>query len=983
MKTCFNLFGFPSLPLALVCAAMALNIAAQERSLSVPAGQNPLHWVCEVEPRQGAHPAEIMRYYHAHQADFAGKPRSSDWMAAVGLFRLAEYALRADDEAYETLLKGAESFAEMAAKKVEPWQRPMVTDAHERVVLHLCFLARYAEAAALIDRSRERSKNSTSTFAGQMLARSVGDFAEVLRLEQEALSKLEKTQRQAGINPEEVLSALLPNFAKTQAEAGELEAAKASLSRLDALSAQNEERQRKLTQYMPPGIYRDSSIMFRVYAEAFEHVAIASVLMLTKEPEKALKHLEMAEECESKAMALAGAVSKQKGQGPTQHIVNFTRLILDPPPEQQDAGSHRKAAKGRCLLLLGRGAEAEQEYRECLKLRALKIPQHRDVIEAHRGLAWALLAQGKTSGAAEEALKLRDSQMQGVKDLLSHASERQRMAYLQQSDPFSLLADTGRTNELASAVLRLKGLVLDSVLEEKKIVQASSDGEAHMLLRQLNAARQKFSDALLGASPQMDSLREDVASAEFKLASFVKSQFSTRSALAVTQEQIQECLQAQDALVDFIRYRHMEKPGAWKPHYGALMTRRGQPVHWIDLGDAETVDLAIGQLLGQMKGTAAAANDEVFQQQLRQLFDRVLAPLIPQLGDAKRLLISPDGNLSTLSFAVLLAPDGRFAAEKWDLSYISSARDLLREVQPPSGPESMTIIAAPDFDAAGSSAPGKAGSVRSTFLAFDRQSLPRMEALPGTLSEMKRLQDLAVSQHIQVTTFSGAAALDSALQGQAISPTYLHLATHGLILPPSKAIRGLADSFLGNLQTMTSSAPSAMPGMAAVGKPNQALLPGLADDPLQRSVLALAGVNATFAQWKAGEIPPTATDGVLTAAEVAAMDLSNTWLAVLSACETAAGDALSGEGVMGMRRGFFLAGVDHLVMTFWPIADEETVQVMADFYKAIGDKAHPATALHRVQRDALVKWRKEKGLQAAVFLAGPFALSTSGKLPPN
>ncbi len=123
-------------------------------------------------------------------------------------------------------------------------------------------------------------------------------------------------------------------------------------------------------------------------------------------------------------------------------------------------------------------------------------------------------------------------------------------------------------------------------------------------------------------------------------------------------------------------------------------------------------------------------------------------------------------------------------------------------------------------------------------------------------------------------------------------------------------------------------------------------------------MLALAGANTT---WESGVIPPAASDGVLSAAEVATMDLSNTWLAVLSACETAVGEALSGEWVMGMRRGFFLAGFDHLVMTFWPIVDEVTVQVMADFYKAIGDK--------------------EKGLRTAVFLAGPFVLSTTVNLP--
>jgi CHAT domain-containing protein len=83
--------------------------------------------------------------------------------------------------------------------------------------------------------------------------------------------------------------------------------------------------------------------------------------------------------------------------------------------------------------------------------------------------------------------------------------------------------------------------------------------------------------------------------------------------------------------------------------------------------------------------------------------------------------------------------------------------------------------------------------------------------------------------------------------------------------------------------------------------------------------------------------------------------------------------------VLGLRRGFLQAGAHHLLMTLWPISDEKTVQIMADFYDAAQKTANPQQALAEVQRDWLVKIRKEHGLTQAVRLAGPFVMSSQGK----
>jgi anthranilate/para-aminobenzoate synthase component II len=91
----------------------------------------------------------------------------------------------------------------------------------------------------------------------------------------------------------------------------------------------------------------------------------------------------------------------------------------------------------------------------------------------------------------------------------------------------------------------------------------------------------------------------------------------------------------------------------------------------------------------------------------------------------------------------------------------------------------------------------------------------------------------------------------------------------------------------------------------------------------------------------------------------------------------------SGEGVLGLRRSFMMAGAENLLMTLWPVSDQTTPEIMADFYREALKTGNAPGSFAKVQREWLVKLRKEKGLLAAVRDAGPFVMATIGKpLPP-
>ena len=115
-------------------------------------------------------------------------------------------------------------------------------------------------------------------------------------------------------------------------------------------------------------------------------------------------------------------------------------------------------------------------------------------------------------------------------------------------------------------------------------------------------------------------------------------------------------------------------------------------------------------------------------------------------------------------------------------------------------------------------------------------------------------------------------------------------------------------------------------------------------DPLLRSGLALAGAN----EGKSGD-----DDGLLTALEVAGLDLWGTKLVVLSACDTGLGEIKNGEGVQGLRRALVLAGSESQVISLWAVPDELAKDVIIPYYKALRRGDGRGEGLRQVQLQML------------------------------
>ena len=85
-------------------------------------------------------------------------------------------------------------------------------------------------------------------------------------------------------------------------------------------------------------------------------------------------------------------------------------------------------------------------------------------------------------------------------------------------------------------------------------------------------------------------------------------------------------------------------------------------------------------------------------------------------------------------------------------------------------------------------------------------------------------------------------------------------------------------------------------------------------------------------------------DGFLEAREIIQMEL-NAQLVILSACKTAFGKQIAGEGMLGLTRAFFTAGIPSVVASLWQVEDNATKVLMVEFHKRLKEGNTPDLAL--------------------------------------
>jgi tetratricopeptide (TPR) repeat protein len=620
---------------------------------------------------------------------------------------------------------------------------------------------------------------------------------------------------------------------------------------------------------------------------------------------------------------------------------------------------------------MGEYSKAEPLCQEALRIRQKVLgPEHPDTATSLLNLALLELDLSRTDEATALARQASEVELKILSGIFSFTSEQQRLAYLDIFHPYNLFPSLkGTETDLAQAVLRYKGVVLDSIIEDRLLAEESQGTQEEKLVERLNLDKRQLGQLLLQptqtlsveTNQQIEALEGEVEKIESQLAQHVAGLGQARRALSVSLEQVQAAIPKDGALIEYLRYWHYLMKAKLEPRYGAIVLfSKGAPL-WIPLGKASEIEQSVQQYETLVR---SSAQDDELSANLRALFETLWAPIGQALpSQIKRVIISPDGQLNFISFATLLNKEKQFLAQTYIVQYVTSGRDLLHQVKPPAAKE-VVLFANPDFNLGSTPMLANAGD-RSADSALIRGNERReiedwsFGSLEGTQRESDEVTKEFADWGWTATDFTGKEATKEALL-KIHSPYILHLATHGFFAKEDPIVaKTEPESSLNDGQSVSTSK--------------------FFKNPMHRSGLALAGAQTTVEAWKRDEVPPVENDGILTAEDVSTMDLQGTWLVTLSACDTGAGEARAGEGVMGLRRGFIQAGAQNLLMTLWPISDEVTVQIMTAFYRAAHDTGNAPEALAEVQRNWLLKLRTEKGLAQAVNLAGPFIMSSQGR----
>ena len=280
-----------------------------------------------------------------------------------------------------------------------------------------------------------------------------------------------------------------------------------------------------------------------------------------------------------------------------------------------------------------------------------------------------------------------------------------------------------------------------------------------------------------------------------------------------------------------------------------------------------------------------------------QAYNLVWQPLRPYLNNITEIYFSPTGVLHKIAIEYLPDDDLKLMNSKYKLHRLSSTREIAQRNQKKEI-KSAVVYGGVNYDFLDQSQSGT--TTVNEDISNNEQLRDGMAYLPQTLVEMRKIEEV-LSSSIRVDTISGNIATESSFKNLSGKNVQIaHISTHGFYVPKYRK---------SNFTKITLNPFNS-----------------LDEQSLSRSGLLMAGANKAVKLRKiSGE------DGILTAKEIARLDLSGLEIVTLSACETALGD-LSGEGVFGLQRGFKKAGAKTIIMSLWRVDDTATRILMTNFY---------------------------------------------------
>jgi CHAT domain-containing protein/tetratricopeptide (TPR) repeat protein len=601
--------------------------------------------------------------------------------------------------------------------------------------------------------------------------------------------------------------------------------------------------------------------------------------------------------------------------------------------------------------------------------RALSIltrilgPAHPDLGEIQVSLSAAFAGGGQSSEALRTALEADAIVRDHLRLTLRYLPERQALGFVARRPrgldmALSIAdADGSATALVLDRVMRGRALILDEMAARQRGARDASRPDLAPLWATFIAARQRLANLVVrGPNEQrpgqylvlLDNAHRDKEVAERALAEKSATFNAELTQTETGLDRVRAALPPDSALVSFVRYDRTairasspsvshatlssgRAPASrTRPSYVAFVLRSGDasPIA-VTLGGAETIDRLIAQWRHEVIAgvTLEPASERAARNAGKTLRQRIWDPIATYVRDVHRVFVVPDGAMNLVPLAALPVGQSSYLLEQGPmLHYLSAERDLVSAADASTVGQGLLALGGPSFNDRTLFA-ARSPSVSSTMTRTPLRGAPaacetlqsvRFPPLPASASEANEVVRLwtefgpATTAGGSPRVLVGKDASESTFKREAPGSRILHLATHGFFLGPT------CESALEGTRGVG--------GLAGPRRP--AARPTTGENPFLLSGLAMAGANRRTAANASED------DGILTAEEVATLNLAGVEWAVLSACDTGLGEVKVGEGVFGLRRAFQIAGARTIIMSLWAIEDAAARQWMRALYRS-------------------------------------------------
>lgn len=602
-------------------------------------------------------------------------------------------------------------------------------------------------------------------------------------------------------------------------------------------------------------------------------------------------------------------------------------------------------------------------------------------------VAWA--RGGDRSSAFAGGLKAQAISSDYFREAVRHLAEGDALRLVAARAPaldfvLSMLAagpasETWR-REAFTAVVRSRSLVLDAIAERAHATSLRSS-DAGELRERLDQSSRRLANLLYrGPAGALEGFDELVASATSERdraeREFARESSEFSKELELRQADFAEVVSAIPVgavLVSLVRFKqmilrsdHVQVSG---DAYVAFVSRQSDRApRLVRLGPAEALDAAVSAWREAVHDAPGALGDPASERRYRSIataLERTLwQPLALGKADTRVFVVS-EGSTQLVNFAALPASGGRYLVDTGlEFHSLSAERDLLALREAPATTSGLLAVGAPAFGASASEVASAslafivqndlslaeqglsidtAPNPKAPLFAGRRSTCGREDALTFAELPQSGVEALAVSRLWEhsgagdANLLVGANASASLLEAFGPGKRVLHIATHGFFL----------------------AAEGCSPAGAGKGRENPMLLSGL----------AFAGAN----RRRTTDIG--ADDGILTAEEISRLSLGPVQWVVLSGCDTGRGQIQNGEGVLGLRRSFEVAGARSVISSLWSVDDAYTRDWMAELYSARLDRRLDTPASVSAANRAMLRRLRAEGRTTHPALWGAFVAS--------